>query len=144
MRKPRPRGAWIIHWVSLPSHRPIPQQILHVLNPRVNYLEVIRYMKCLYLNSDMQGGYGRLRYLSNKFWKHEPVRIDGRMLTVGDDPCLMAWRVDDLTIEIDYKNSREVFRWTQPPGSRYDAKTQQVVPFGKAIPREESLPYPCP
>jgi hypothetical protein len=109
-------------------------RILHVLNPRLKVETVVKYLKCLYLNSDECRGFNRLGHLSNKYWQGRVI-IEGPRIALGDNPCLMAWHVRDLTIEVDYEQSREIFRWTQVPGSRYNAETNVIEKLGEALKR---------
>jgi hypothetical protein len=121
------------------DHRKVNAKLLHVLNPRVCQESVITYMKCLFLNSELLSGDERFRFLSDKYWQGQVIR-EGRRITLGSNPFLMAWRVSDLTIERDEANSMEVFRWTQVPGSRYNSRTRKVELLGEPRPRQESLP----
>jgi hypothetical protein len=136
----RPRSAWVIEWVWLSEHRKVKTKLLHVLNPRLNARTVINYMKCLYLNSELTSGVDRLGFLSSKHWKGRVIQ-EGPRISVGRNPYLMGWHVKDLTIEIDYKRSLEVFRWTEVPGRRYNEKTHEWEDLGEALTREESLPF---
>ncbi len=140
MPKERPRSAWVIEWKWFGDHRKLRTKFLHVLNGRLNESTVIGYMKCLYLNSELSHGVDRLGFLSSKYWKGKLIQ-EGPRIAVGWNPYLMAWRVKDLTIKVDYQHSREVFRWTQVPGRRYNEKTREFEGLGNAIKREEILPY---
>jgi hypothetical protein len=140
MSKERPRSAWIIEWRWFGDHRKVEAKLLHVLNPRVKDSTVISYMKCLYMNSELVAGLDRLGFLSSKYWKGMVIH-EGPRISVGANPFLMAWHVKDLTIEIDYKSSREVFHWTQVPGRRYNEETHEFEDLGQPMKREESLPY---
>ena len=144
MSKERPRSAWVIEWRWFGHHRRVRTKLLHVLNPRLKARTVKNYMKCLYLNSGLVSGMDRLGFLSNKYWPG-PMAIEaGPRISVGANPCLVAWHVRDLTIHIDHKRSREVFRWTQVPGRRYNEETHEFEDLGEALAREESLSrFPC-
>jgi len=92
------------------------------------------------MNSELVCSADRLGFLSSKYWKGM-VTHEGPRISVGANPYLMAWHVKDLTFEIDYKSSREVFRWTQVPGRRYNEQTHEFEDVGQPMRREESLPY---
>lgn len=96
-------------------------------------------MKCLYLNSEVVAGPDRLGFLSNKFWQGM-VTHEGPRISVGRNPFLVALYVKDLTVEIDYQRSLEVFSWTQIPGNHYNEQTHGFENLGQPVKREESLP----
>ncbi len=142
MMKQRPKSAWVIEWQSIaPTTRQVKNRILHVLNSRLHPNTVITYMRLLYANSEMESGMNRIASLSGEYWRHgHIIRQEGPRIYVGIDPFLMAWRVKDLTIEVDYEKGLEIFRWTQVPGERINQETGAVEYLGDRIKREESLP----
>ena len=140
MAKERPRSAWVIEWIWFREDRKVKTKLLHVLNPLVKDRTVIKYMKCLYMNSEITTGIDRLGVLSGKYWEGMVI-CEGPRISVGSDPRLTAWHVKDLTIEIDYKRRLEVFRWTRVPGRRYNEQRHDFEDLGQPMKREESLPY---
>jgi hypothetical protein len=143
MMKQRPMSAWVIEWQSIATARKIKNRILHVLNARLHPETVIKYMQLLYANSEMESGIDRIASLSSEYWRCAHIIIqEGPRIAVGVNPYLMAWRVKDLTIEVDYEKGLEIFRWTQVPGERINQKTGAVEYLGDRIKREESLPHP--
>ena len=140
MRKERPRSAWIIEWVWFGDHRKVKSELLHVLNPRINHRTVLDYMKCLYMNSELASGVDRLGFLSSKYWKGLVIH-EGTRMFLGDNPFLVAWSVKDLTIEVEHKESREVFRWTQQPGRRYNEQVGEFEDLGRPKKRVAYRPH---
>jgi len=128
----------VIRWDSIGTSLKLKRQILHILNPRLHADTIIKYMKCLYLNSEMESGIDRLARLEGDYWRGMVLNERTR-LWVGHNPYLIAWHVKDLTIEIDYERKLEVFRWTQVPGERYNAEGK-VEYLGNFMKREQSLP----
>ena len=126
MPKLRPKCAWVIEWCAIGTSLKIKSKILHVLNPRLQSSSVTQYMQCLYLNSEMESGMDRIAFLRGDCW-YGIVRDEGTHITVGPNPCLVAWYVKDLTIEIDYERSLEVFRWTHILGARM--KREVCLPY---------------
>jgi hypothetical protein len=142
MSKQRQRSAWVIEWQSIGRPLTIKNRILHVLNPRLHPETVIKYMKLIYLNSEMESGMDRIASLTGDYWNFGARVIEqGPRITVGRNPVLVAWHLKDLTIEIDYRRSLEIFRWTQTPGERFNEEKGKVEYLGNRIRREESFPY---
>jgi len=98
-------------------------------------------MRGLYMNSELFLVSERFRFTRPKReWKNQIVR-EGPRLSFGDNPCLMASLVSDLTTEMDEVDGCEIIRWTQPPGLWLNRETNQIEDLGVPFPREFKIPY---
>ena len=135
---------WILRWKWLGDHRRPVIDFCHLLPFRWGTDRVREYVKALYANFEYPDRLSALAVLEDrKFWSVR-LRDDGNLITTYTNPCLEAHRVDDLTVEYDERERKEILRWTCP--QRYEFVSyptgSRLEPVGE--PRQEIYEHVLP
>jgi hypothetical protein len=126
--------CWIVKWTFLGDHRR-PDPLCHLLPYRWGYRQIRDYVKVLYANSEYVDSLSALALLKDRRFWNSRLKDDGCLVTTSTNPALEAHRVDDLTVEYNRVEMKEILRWTRP--RRYDfvkyPTGSRLEPIGEPI-----------
>lgn len=128
------KAAWVITWNWLQDKNEVKPNILVILNPHWGGDRIISIMQAIYMNAGIHSVEERFRFFSNlKHWSCQ-FSCEGSRIILGDDPHLIAGRVDDLEVHYNVSSGLEEAKWTIPPGVRMNLTTNKIEEMGKAWP----------
>lgn len=141
MKTSKPQKAWVVQWSWIGEHDKPKQQACYFLSPRLTRDKVTTILEALYINSEFVYAQEKLEYIRYSNRRSIPCQFLGKRIYVGDGPCLMACKVDDLVIEWDSELGPKTARWTQPPTSRRNMDTLDLEQMG--VPVRKSWVFPA-
>ncbi len=130
----RNKRFWVIRWEG----DQLQKHFFHLLPVRQSSTPIEEYMIGLYFNSSSLLMFERMK-LINSTLRKKNIKIlrEGPRITIGSNPFLVAWEVNDLVI--DHKSAEGVERisYTEPPAYRLNSKTK--VPERIGLPQQVHL-----
>jgi len=130
-------AAWVITWSWLGDKYRVEPNPVYILNPHWSIDRVVSVMQALYMNSDIHSLVERLRFFRRFCNWPCRRRLEGPRILIGDNPFLIASRVNDLHVEYDIATGIESACWTQPSGNRVDSTSLmfKVQKMGQPTPK---------
>jgi hypothetical protein len=129
----RNKRFWVIRWEG----DQLQKQFLHLLPVRQSSTPIEEYMIGLYFNSPSLLLFERRKRINATLRKNIKILRERSRITVGSNPFLVAWEVDDLVIAHKSAEGVEHVSYTEPPEYRVNSKTKAAEPIGS--PRQVHL-----
>jgi hypothetical protein len=122
----RNKRFWVIRWEG----DQLQKQFFHLLPVRQTSTPIEEYMIGLYFNSPSLLLFERMKRINSTLRKNIKILREGPRITVGSNPFLVAWEVNDLTIDHKSAEGVEYVSYTKPPAYRVNSKTKVAEPIG--------------
>jgi hypothetical protein len=134
------RHCWVIKWHE-DERFSFTKNFLYVLPWRWPSEHVLEHVLSLYHNSPMLMIFERGDWMDSKTRLGMFIEMLGPKIIVGQNPNLVASRVEDFRVVLDPERRVQIVSYTQPPGVRAKKEGNETENVGSSWPVRLEIGY---
>jgi hypothetical protein len=134
------RHCWVIKWDENERYS-FTKNFLYVLPWRWTANQVLEHVLSVYHNSPLVMIFERGDWMNSKTQQGLFIEMLGPKIIVGENPNLVASRVEDFRVVLDPQKRVQIVSYTQPPGVRVKKEANETENVGSSWPVRLEIGY---